>query len=126
MLPLTYGCLGGCLGWHWKAPPVPLSLYGLEKLAGRPDAPVVVTEGEKATDAAQQLFLDAVVVTSANGAKASKKTDWSPLSGRTVFIWPDADEQGLAYADEVGQLARRSGAVEVRVLDLGRVRRPKP
>jgi hypothetical protein len=43
-------------GWHFKAPPWPGPLYGLDRLAAQPDAPVVICEGEKAADAAGRLF----------------------------------------------------------------------
>ena len=46
----------------------PRPLYGLDRLAARPDAPVIVCEGEKAADAAERLFPEYVAVTSPNGA----------------------------------------------------------
>jgi len=62
---------------------------------------VLVCEGEKAADAAQFIFPDHVAVTSPGGAKAAGKTDWAPLSGRRVVIWPDNDEPGTAYGRDV-------------------------
>ena len=38
-------------------------IYGLADLAARPDAPVLVVEGEKAADAAAELLPDYVAVT---------------------------------------------------------------
>src|SRR6185437_10623059 len=69
VLPLTY-CEGpeGKREWRWQAPPEPRPLYGLDRLARCPDAPVVVTEGEKAADAAGELFQDCVAITSQGGA----------------------------------------------------------
>ena len=29
------------------------------------------------------------------------KTDWSPLAGKTVIVWPDHDDAGAQYADTV-------------------------
>src|SRR6516162_6386892 len=37
--------------WRWKNVPDPRPLYGLELLAQRPNAPVMVVEGEKCADA---------------------------------------------------------------------------
>lgn len=91
VLPCTPDGKGG---WQWKALPEPRPLYGLDKLAANPTAPVLVCEGEKATDAAQALFSDHVAVTSSGGANAAGKADWLPLAGRSVVIWPDADEPG--------------------------------
>ena len=76
--------------WQWKAPPAPRPLYGLDKLACRPMAPVIVTEGEKSADAAQTLFPDAVVVTSMNGAQSPGITDWTPLATREVRAVPSS------------------------------------
>jgi putative DNA primase/helicase len=84
--------------WRWLGFPKPRPLYGLDRLAARPKAPVVVTEGEKAADAAALLLLDHVAVTSPGGSKAAKAADWSPLAGRHVVIWPDNDAPGQAYA----------------------------
>src|SRR5215469_11775491 len=50
--------------WRWQSWPAPRPLYGLWDLAKRPDAPVMVTEGEKAADAASRLLPAFVVVTS--------------------------------------------------------------
>lgn len=102
--------------WRWEAWPAPRPLYGLDRLAERPKAPVVVTEGEKAADAAGRLLPGHVVVTSPNGSKSAAKADWSPLSGRRVVVWRDADEPGAAYADEVSRLASEAGATSVTLL----------
>lgn len=96
--------------WKWKAPPAPRPLYGLDRLAARPDAPVIVCEGEKAADAAQRLLPAAVAVCSPNGAQAATRADWSPLAGRRVLLWPDADEPGERYARAVAEQARTVGA----------------
>jgi len=107
---------GGPPRWHLKQHPVPRPLYGLDRLAARPDAPVVVVEGEKAADAAAKVFLKSVVVTSPAGANAAGKADWSPLRGRTVLIWPDNDTPGAAYAEAVAGLLH-GVAREVLILD---------
>ena len=48
-------------------------LYGLQRLAERPSAPVVVTEGEKAADAAARLLPAFAAVTSPNGSKCCRQ-----------------------------------------------------
>ena len=63
---------------------------------------MVVCEGEKSADAAAALFPKSVCMTSPGGSGAARNADWSPLSGRTVLIWPDADAPGLKYAADVG------------------------
>lgn len=102
-------------GWHISAMPAPRPLYGLHELRTAPV--VVVTEGEKAADAARKCGL--VATTSAGGAMAASKTDWSPLAGRSVIILPDNDEPGLAYAAEAARiLTRLNPPATVRILNL--------
>jgi hypothetical protein len=81
--------------------PEPRPLYHLDQLAARPDAPVLVVEGEKAADAAADIFPDYVTTTSPHGSQSAGKADWSPLSGRDVTIWPDHDTAGANYARDV-------------------------
>jgi putative DNA primase/helicase len=94
---------GGELEWRWKSIPSPRPLYGLDKLAENPSAPVIVTEGEKAADAASRIFRKSVCVTSLGGSQSAGKTDWKPLAGRKVLIWPDADKVGADYANAVAE-----------------------
>ena len=77
--------------WRWKAPPAPRPLYWARRALG---AEMVITEGEKAADAAAQLFPDHAVCTWPSGCKAIDKADWQPLRGRAVVLWPDADDVG--------------------------------
>jgi putative DNA primase/helicase len=95
----------GVLEWRWESWPAPRPLYGLDLLAAKQSAPVVITEGEKACDAARRLLpAGFVAITSPNGSKSAKKADWSPLTGRRVIIWPDADDAGLAYSQAVASI----------------------
>ncbi len=81
-------------GWVAKALPAPRPLYGLEKL--RPNLPVLLVEGEKAADAAQEIVGERyAVLTWAGGAQAVAKSDFSQINGRKVLIWPDADAPGV-------------------------------
>ncbi|WP_296591848.1 DUF6371 domain-containing protein [Roseibium sp.] len=102
--------------WFWEAWPAPRPLYGLHQLDKNPGAPVVVVEGEKSADAAQLLLPGHVCVTSPGGSKSANKTDWSPLKGRNIVVWPDADEPGSKYADLVARLLSEAGASSVAVL----------
>lgn len=116
-LPLTW-CRNietGTQDWRWKSWGVPRPLYGLDRLAARPGKPVVICEGEKATDAASQLLPGYVAVTSPNGSRSAIKADWSPLSGRTVVIWPDADEPGQRYAKDVAAALLAIQETELRI-----------
>jgi hypothetical protein len=103
ILPLTCGPDG----WRWCGPRAPRPLFGLDVLAARPDAPVLIVEGEKATRAAAALFADDVPITWSGGAAAVAQADWTPLRGRRVIVWPDADDAGRRAAAEVAKRARR-------------------
>jgi putative DNA primase/helicase len=92
--------------WRWKGFPEPRPLYGLDLMASRPDAEVVFCEGEKSADAARNLLPGCVVTTTMHGAESPAKTDFSPLAGRTVAIWPDNDQPGKEYADSLVKLLR--------------------
>lgn len=105
-------------GWKWKGCPAPRPLYGLDRLAARPDAPVLLCEGEKAADVAARLLPDHVAITTCNGAASPEKTDFGPLAGRYVRVWPDHDEPGAKYAKTCARLALDAGAAAVELLDL--------
>ena len=113
VLPLTLWRVAGELRWTWKAMPASRPLYGLQALAERPATPVLVVEGEKAADAAQERFPEFVVVTWAGGSKAAAKSGWGSLAGREVIVWPDADAPGASAAEAVGALALKAGAASV-------------
>ena len=104
------------LEWRWESWPPKRPLYGLQRLAERPSASVVICEGEKAADAAMRLLPGFVAVTSPNGSKSAGKADWSPLRGRAVTVWPDADAAGHEYARQVAKLATAAGALSVAIV----------
>ncbi|KAF0229345.1 MAG: ATP-binding [Beijerinckiaceae bacterium] len=104
---------GGKAQWRWESWPSPRPLYGLDRLAAVPSAPVLICEGEKSADAATRLAPDHVAVTSPNGSKSATKADWAPLAGRAVTIWPDADKPGAEFAESVAGLALDAGARSV-------------
>lgn len=90
--------------WENKAFAEPRPLYGLDRLATRPDAGVLVVEGEKSADAAGQLFPEMVVVTWPGGSHAVRKADFSVLRGRDVLIWPDHDKPGYEAAEQIAKI----------------------
>lgn len=92
--------------------PTPRPLLNLDQITSKPETAIVVTEGEKAADAAARLFPAAVVTTWPNGAKALDKIDLEPLRGRSCILWPDNDPEGLACMD---RLARKLHALGCRV-----------
>jgi uncharacterized protein (DUF927 family) len=117
--PFTcYRMPDGTLRWKPKALPAPRPLYGLEQLATYPAATVILTEGEKACEAARQLCPDYVVLCAPNGTQSANKADLSPLKGRKVIIAPDADEPGAQYAITLQRLLLQQGATGVGIMPL--------
>ena len=107
---------GNLKKWAWKSVDAPRPIYGLDRLAKNLDAAVIVCEGEKATDAATELFPEHVAVTSPNGAGSPHKADWTALKGRDVIIWPDNDEDGRKYAEKVSRILKEAEAKSVRIV----------
>ena len=88
--------------WDVKAraykTPDPRPLYNQRGMVN--SETVIVVEGEKC---AQTLIdLGICATTAMNGAKAPlDKTDWSPLQGKHLVIWPDHDKVGQEYAESL-------------------------
>ena len=99
-----------------KAYPAPRPIYNLPAIMERSGDTVLIVEGEKTAIRAAILLPDYVVTTSAGGSKAANGADWTPLQGRRVLIWPDADDPGKKYADKVARLANKAGAQSVRIV----------
>ena len=58
-----------------------------------------------------------VATTAMHGANAPvDKTDWSPLSGKAVLIWPDRDKPGWEYATLAAQAILSAGAKSCHIL----------
>lgn len=78
--------------------PSPRPLYNLPEIASN-DA-IVLVEGEKCADA---LMSQGIPATTAMGGALTtiEKTDWSPLAGKIVAVWPDNDDAGSKYAQAV-------------------------
>lgn len=69
-------------------------LFHLNRILEQPEKTVMIVEGEKACLSAQSLFPDMIVTTWSGGANAYRKTDWKPLKGREIILWPDNDKPG--------------------------------
>ncbi|CAJ0861537.1 hypothetical protein KTD09_06570 [Burkholderia multivorans] len=95
------------------APPEPRPLYNQPGI--KEAAQVVLVEGEKC---AQALIETGIVATTAmHGANAPvDKTDWSPLAGKAVLVWPDRDKPGWEYAVQAAQAILSAGAKTCHIL----------
>jgi len=89
-------------------------LYRLHDLATRPGDPVFVVEGEWAADHLRKL---GVLATTSGAADSAAKADWRPLAGRRITIWPDNDEAGRRYAQEVTEKLLTQGCT-AQVIDV--------
>lgn len=80
-------------------------LWNLPLIVGTPNAKILVVEGEKTARAAGQYLPDGWIVTTwAGGSNAINGTNWEPLKGRIVAIWPDNDVPGSQAADKIQKL----------------------
>lgn len=103
--------------WCMRPFPTPRPLLGLDDLAKRPDRPVLVVEGEKSRSAGARLLPGFVVVTWPGGTRGARHTDLTPLRGRAVTFWPDADEPGAEVMNYIGgELVEHGG--QLRILDV--------
>lgn len=96
----------GTVKWQSQSWPEPRPFYGLRELAERPDAPVLICEGEKSADAARILCTDYVAITWPNGAQSWGKADWAALEGRDVVLWPDSDTPGIEAMQGIAERLR--------------------
>lgn len=85
----------GSRRWRWYWPDMPLPLYGLPRLAEKPDATIVIVEGEKKADAGARLLTSQVVLGWPGGVERAIRgdLDLSVCQGRKVVLWPDADRK---------------------------------
>jgi len=104
--------------WHFPSKrdgfssewPAPRPVFNLPDLIDQPDAPVLICEGEGKSLAAAGLFPDHISIAWTGGTAGIAHTDWSPLAGRTLILWPDADDKGRECMAKLGQLLLPSAA----------------
>lgn len=91
--------------WICKGYPEPRPLYGLLNLESNLKAPVLIVEGEKTCDAAQVLVGTRYACVSwPNGAKGIRKVDFTPIWGKKLLLWPDADDPGVKAMNEIARI----------------------
>ncbi|MFZ3193497.1 MAG: DUF927 domain-containing protein [Moraxellaceae bacterium] len=59
---------------------------------------VYICEGEQKADYLCSLGL---IATTSGGKSSANATDWQPLAGRKVIVWPDFDDAGQSYQADV-------------------------
>lgn len=95
--------------WHWLSFPEPRPLYGLDRLAAKPAATVLLVEGEKCADAAHAELPELAVASWPGGGKAVKKADFSPLYGRKVMLWADCDAKRVPLTKDEKDALTKAG-----------------
>ena len=105
---------GQGLTWCRYPFPKPRPLYGLDRLSVGKQ--VIIVEGEKCADVGGAIT-GRTVISWAGGTYGIHHADWSPLAGRSVVIWPDADEPGLRTAGKIAALLAGMGCA-VKVIDV--------
>ncbi len=114
--------------WCLQHFPEPRPLLGLDDLHSKPDAPVLLVEGEKCRAAGARAWPQYAVVCWPGGSNGLAKVDWTPLHGRDLVLWPDADVPGHMamigwrndagdYRPGVAAYATRAGARSIRLID---------
>ena len=113
--PLTYGIFNGEYGWHNKQIPELRPLYGLETLGMETDLKplpktIVIVEGEKTANFLRTK-IQHPVLTWSGGAKATAKTDWTPLqeSYHDIVLWADydANDASLEAMEDIKEILER-------------------
>lgn len=89
-------------------------LYRYEHLSSD-DRVVIVVEGEKAADAAAQIFTKADVVSWAGGCGSVNSGDWELLRHRKVVLWPDNDDVGVKAME---MIAEKIGSKNMKLVDV--------
>ena len=92
-------------GWIKKQRTENRPLFNLHKI--QRDKPILICEGEKATQAAEKICGDTYTCVSwIGGGNAINLTDWSPILDKNfkVLIWPDDDSAGRSTTDKIVEI----------------------
>jgi hypothetical protein len=114
-------CVFTTEGWREQAPPAPRALFNRDKLASRPNAAVFLFEGPRKASIAAPCFPDVVTSGFAGGASAAGQIDFSPLRGRHVTLWRDADDAGARWQTATISVLQSAGAASIRAINITRL-----
>lgn len=95
-------------------------LYQLPSLLHRSEEIVWIVEGELCADMLTKIN---ILATTSGSMDSVSVTDWRPLAKRKVVIWPDNDEPGLKYAQDVTQKLQSLGCA-VEWVDISQLQLP--
>lgn len=103
----------------WRAPKGvkgPYPLYRLHELL-TDTRPVLIVEGEKCVEIAQENLPKYFFTTWLGGAESVDKSDFSPLRDRTVYLWPDADPGGIKAMNTIAEKINKQNC-EIRIINI--------
>jgi archaellum biogenesis ATPase FlaH len=103
--------------WECKHPAAPKPFYGLEQLAARPAAQVMIHEAPKKAEAGAGLFPKLVHLGMLGGVYAPAHMDLTPLKGRRCVLMPDNDEPGRQAMRRLAPLLLAAGVTEIKGID---------
>ncbi len=104
-------------GWMFGGIKKHRPLYRLpELLAASGEVPVLLFEGEQKADLAARLGF--VATSCSQGAGNAHLTDFAPLAGRTLTLFPDNDPAGTKHMRDVAARAYAARAVSVSIAQL--------
>lgn len=96
-------------------------LYGLLGLKNNDQlSDVWVVEGEQKVDALIKLGF---VATTSGSCSSASNADWKPLRNRSIVIWPDFDDAGSKYMQEVMTILQ-SLSCSIRCIDVVKLKLP--
>lgn len=83
-------------------------LFNLHNIEANKNKFIIVVEGEKAAQRIKELNTDFIPTTIQGGVKAFDKISLDALTGRSIILWPDKDEEGIEAMVNLSQeLLRR-------------------
>lgn len=83
--------------WCMKRPNGKMPIYLSN---GDNEKQIIINEGEKAAKGCEQLY-DGISCCWHGGVNGWSNSDWSPIFGKDITIWPDNDEPGKKVAQEL-------------------------
>ena len=92
-------------GFALQAPQKPWPIYNLPGIIASDT--VIFVEGEKCVDAVTKYGFCAT--TTPTGAGKAMCADLTPLKGKTVYIWPDNDEDGMSHGRDLKDILLKLG-----------------
>jgi hypothetical protein len=112
-------------GFEMKRPefgPQGAPLYNRHLLTNYRTEWVWIPEGEKCGDWLSATLDTATVLSWAGGAASVDRTDWNPLAGQCIVLWPDFDRGGFEAMRKIQAILRALGCfvlvLDVAALDL--------